>query len=241
MTSYNYCSEIAVSFRNETSKATLALGPSGDVQLVTGKDKLLTQLIRKFITDYFSMSAANTPIVSDRAIRSWAVSVLRAFKDNQTKYINRTAQNLIGYYLFRREYGTVDNFVRVNAHPTIWRYSDTGVLNGTSYEYKIKKVFKKNVLSDYVASVVVTPSSVSSQWEFITSNYFIVENGNEANTFYFFSPQYFYGSEILSKVIGITTEQNSEEPRKVDINITLEDYDGNNVGLATRGIALNIG
>jgi hypothetical protein len=221
------------------AKATIAFSTTGDLQLVDGRTKLVEQLVHAIVNDHTSLgNIINTPNISDRYINSLITLIMRDFKQNQIQDTKKSDEDLTGFSVYRKLYGSTDDFTKVSKGPVTWRFADTGLDNGTKYSYGVSKIYKNTYESGFCDKFTVTPTHfILDQDTFIGNSSIIIEY-DQQNIIYVDYNRLFKGSELLDDIVRITAEQDPTEPRLYTVNIVLKDLKGDNVSIAATRIRM---
>jgi hypothetical protein len=228
-------SEIKIDMPNkDRSKATIALSPTGDIQLTTGREKLVTQMVRAIVNEnVFSGNVLNSNIGSQRALQALVTNVFRNFRSRQITYVNANDPDLTGYSVWRKAAGSDEDYVRVSTRAVTWKYTDTDLENGTQYTYGLSRIYKDRFESQFVETFLATPTAFEKNQEWITGNYFSAIPGDANLTIYVDYNRQFKASEILNKLLDVMTIQDSVDPRKWIIHVQVEDYLGATVNVSS--------
>lgn len=235
MANLPFQSEIKIDMPNkDRSKATIALSPTGDIQLITGREKLVTQMVRAIVNEnVFSGNVLNSNIGSQRALQALVTNVFRSFRARQVTYVNTNDPDLTGYSVWRKAAGSDADYVRVSTRAVTWTYVDTDLENGTQYTYGLSRIYKDRFESQFVETFLATPTAFAKNQEWITGNYFSAVPGDSNLTLYVDYNRQFKASEILNKILDVMTIQDSVDPRKWIIHVQVEDYLGATVNVSS--------
>jgi hypothetical protein len=229
---------IAMSGTYEVSnikKATLALSPTGDIQVVEGKDKLAEQLMRLIVNDGTQFgNFLNAPVSIARQLTALAIVYLREFKQRQIDETRKNEEDLVGFYIYRRVAGDF-RFTRVTNTPVIWYFLDSDMQNGISYEYQITKLYNTGFESGPVDTFTASPTQFSAEKDVLVNNISCVFTGNMQIGIYVTYNRLFLGSELLNKILAITPSQDITEPRRFILDIEVEDLSGNKSSVSSMG------
>lgn len=196
------------------SKCTLSVSPTGDLQLVTGKNKLITQMLRAIVNDnVFNGGILNSKSGQGRVLNTLVTTVLRGFRDNQISYVSQSNPDLTGYAIWRKNAGTDDDFVKISTKGVVWKYVDTTVLNGHKYTYGVSKIFQNVFESKFVDMLDVTPTGQTSSLQIITGSSSTMIPGSNSVTIYVDYNKRFAASELLETLVDISAEQSTTDPR----------------------------
>ena len=228
-------SEIKIDLPNENrSKSTISLSPSGDIQLITGRDKLVTQMVRAIVNEsVFNGNVLNSNISSQRSLQALVTNVFRNFRSRQAKYVNANDPDLTGYSVWRKAAGSDTEYVRVSTRAVTWKYVDSNLENGTEYSYGLSRIYKDTFESQFIETFIAKPTAFAKNQEWLTGNYFSAAPGDKTVTIYVDYNHQFKATEILNKIVDITTIQDSIDPRKWIIHVQVEDYLGGPVNVSS--------
>jgi hypothetical protein len=227
--------KIAMSGAYEVSnikKATLALSPTGDIQIVEGRDKLAQQLLRLIVNDSSQFgNFLNAPVSIARQLTALAVVYLREFKQRQIDETRKNEEDFIGYYIYRRAVGD-PNYARITKTPVIWKYLDSGLSNSIEYEYQLTKLYTTGYESNPVDFFIASPTQFSSEKDVVINDLSCAFTGNGQVYIFVDYNRLFIGSELLNKILSITPSQDADEPRRFVLDIEVEDLAGNKTSIA---------
>jgi len=216
------------------SKATLALSPTGSVQLISGREKLVTQMVRAIVNEnVFSGNVLNSNTGSARSLQALVTNVYRKFRERQVQYVNSNDPDLTGYSIWRKAAGSDTDYVRVSTRAVTWKYVDSNLENGTQYLYGISRIYKDTFESQFVETFAATPTAFAKNQEWLTGNYYSAVPGDSNLTIFVDYNRQFKGSELLNKILDIITTQDSNDPRKWIIQAQIEDYLGSQVNVSS--------
>lgn len=216
-------------------RVTISLGPGGDILLVEGRDKLAEQLLHAIVNDNTLTQgiSLNYSALTPRYINTLFTLILRNFKEEQIAQTEQSDPRFIGYSLYRFDgFVTSSNFVKISSNPVTWKYEDLELNNGFSYTYAIKRdygTFESSILE----RVQVTPTAFQDQQNPIIGDNLVAMPANKQVTLYVNYNRYFKTSELLDSIQSIEVLQDTSEPRKFTVNITINDLDDNRVSLST--------
>lgn len=227
-------SDLRVTVADELSgRMTLELSPTGDLQLVSGRDKLASQLIFAIINDNVSLSnLLNNPVISDRSLRSLITVILKDFKDKQIQRTNRSDPSLTGYTVYRKKSGTTINYTQVSPVFGESTFTDTGLENGTSYDYGIRKVYHGVFNSPFVTTFTLTPSKFARNQGIYIGSEAVAWTGDRQIVFYVDANRYFQKAELLNDILSISAASDAEEPRRQVVNVVIQDLNENQVSVS---------
>ena len=222
--------DLAVNFKQEgvfSPRATLALTPTGDLQFINGKDKLITQLVRAIVNQKVGVPL-NIPVeTSGRQLQTLISLILRNFKRIQVEETDRINPAFIGYTIYRRggpvgfTGDTSDTFVKISKDEVTHKFTDLNLSNGSVYEYGISKTFRNGATSPQVEQVNVTPSQFLSKQKLVIGTNIVGISGNEAVTLYVNSNRLYKKSELLEAIEEIRTLVDQTDPRRVIVEIEI--------------------
>jgi hypothetical protein len=219
---------------NALEKCTLTLSPTGDIQLVEGKDKLVEQLTRAVVNDQTVLkSLMNSRTVTTRSINALFTTIMRSFRQNQIDEVNKSDRKLTGFNIYRKASGTNDRFTRVAPKEIYWKFQDSNLSNGFSYDYAITKVFGGTYESAYIDQFTITPSSFSQNQILLIGNYSVIIPTDRGAVIYVDFNRKYKASEIVNSIISINAYQDQTEPRKWSVNIIIQTLDSNKVSIST--------
>lgn len=223
-----------------TTKMTLGLSATGDITLITGQSKLVSQMIFSLVNDQtFTRQVLNSPR-ADRLIQSLVTQIYRNFKQTQIDDTNRSEPDFSGYSVFRKAAGTGDKFVRVSDNIVTWKFVDTGLVNDKAYLYGITRVYRKVFESSFVEQLEVTPSAMQSMQEIVIGNNVAIIPESRQATFYVDGPKTYKASELMDEIIKIEVTQDATEPRKWNVRLVVKNLRGDTVSLASDTFDLRI-
>jgi len=217
------------------AKVTLSLSPTGDIVLVDGRSKLAEQLLRAIINDKTVSQgiSLNYAGLTPRYLNTMMTLILRNFKESQVYQTEQSDPRCLGYTVYRFDnYVTTSSFKKVSSNPITWRYADTGLTNGLTYTYAIKKDYG-TVESAMLERIQVVPTQFQDNQNPIIGDNIVALPGNKAVTIYVNFNRYFKSSELLDSIQDIEVTQDPQEPRQFIVNITVKDLNDNQVSLST--------
>jgi len=220
--------------QNSAVKVTMQLSPTGDIQMSTGSNKLIAQLIRALINDTSPLKDLINKKVSTGQITSVVTSIIKRFKNTQLDSVNGQDTSLVGYKLYRKGAGLNDTFVEVSNSIIQWRVDDTGLTNETTYTYGLTKIYNNGSESSFMDQIEIVPSKSISRQQLIIGNAGIFASSDSTVTVFTDYILYFKRAELLNRIIDIDTEQDKQDPRRYSVLVTVEDMKGNNVSIAAR-------
>jgi len=230
----DYQSDLKVTLADEiTGRMTLELSPTGDIQLASGRDKLISQIVFAIINDNISLSnLLNNPVISDRTLKSLITVILRDFKNSQIARTNRSDPELTGYVVYRKQSGTTINYTQVSEVFGESTFVDTGLENGVSYDYGIRKVYNKVFNSPFVTSFTLSPSKFARTQTVYIGSEAVAWTGDQQVKFYVDANRYFQKAELLNDILSINTYADKEEPRRQVVNVVVEDLENNQAAVS---------
>jgi len=223
--------DLGVVFKGEgngfTPKAALALSPTGDIQFVSGKDKLIAQLVRAIINEKVGLPL-NIPIDTASRQASTLISlILRNFKRIQVEETDLINPDFIGYTIYRRggpvsfSGDTSDTFVKISKSEITHKFSDLHLENGSVYEYAIAKTYRNGAVTSQLEQINVTPSQFLSKQKLVIGSNVIGISGNEAVTLYVITNKLYKKSELLETIEEIRVFVDTLEPRGLIIEVEI--------------------
>ena len=219
------------------SRASLSLSSTGDIQVVSGKDKLITQLARAVMNENVTLPV-NTPNVSGRQLKTLFTIILKNFKRRQIEETDRINPNFIGYTIYRKggpvDYSgdTEDTFIKISKDAITYRYLDIKLANGSIYEYRFAKTYKTGIESSSVEQINVTPSQFLSEQRLIIGNNVVGFAGNQSVTLYVDTNRIYKQSELLQGINDISAYVSETEPRKWVIDIEVQNVLGERISFS---------
>ena len=221
---------------NTNRKCTLVI-ENGDIKLVSGKNKLVTQLIRSLVNDTTALKdLINSTGSSERQLLTLITVILNNFVSNQARDVNEIDLTFTGYNVYRRAAGSTNNYEKVNTSIVKHYFIDTNLANGTNYTYGLKKVYNGVLESEFVDQYVITPSYYEAQQDLIIGNNSFIEAGDQSVSIFVVYNKKILMSEVLNKIISVIPYQDTEDPRIWHVNVIVEDYDENQIGVATGSV-----
>lgn len=220
---------------NSASKATLQLSPTGDLQLVEGEEKLITQILRAIVNDnVISYGIINSMENTHRTVSTMLVSALRVLRNTQLDEVGKSDTSCSGFHVWRRAAESTDQFVRVSTNLVSWKFTDSKLTNGTLYEYAITKSYENVYNSKFLDRFTVTPyRNVALRDDVLIGKYAIAFPGDQEAVFYVNYNRRFKASEILDGIERIETSVDSTDPRRVLAQVLIKNYLGNLVSIAS--------
>lgn len=219
--------------QNATSKVTLKLSETGDLQVTDGQNKLVEQILRTLVNDDSLLKGEINQKSSKGKILSIVTTMLKNFKNNQLNFVNGQNVNLTGYILYRKAAGTSDDFVQVSNNIIEWTIQDTSVLNNVKYTYGLTKKYDNGSESSFVDIIDITPSN-SAHNDLIIGNGGIFIAGNKSVTVYVDYLVYFKNSELLNEIVAIDVTQDKADPRQFHVLVTVKTVAGNSFTLSAQ-------
>lgn len=223
--------DLGVNFKQEeigfSPKATLALTATGDLQFVSGKDKLITQLMRALVNQRVGIPFNIPAVTSGQQLQTLVSLVLRNFKRIQVEETDFINPSFIGYTIYRRggpvgfAGDTSDTFVKISKDEVTHKFSDLNLSNGSVYEYGISKTFRNGATSPQLEQINVTPSQFLTKQKLVIGTNIVGIPGNEAVTLYVNSNRLYKKSELLETIEEIRTLVDQTEPRRVIVEIEI--------------------
>jgi hypothetical protein len=207
------------------TRCTLSISPTGDLQLLTGKDKLITQMLRAIVNDdVFTGGILNARLNQNRILTTLITTVLRTFRDNQIDYVRQSNPDLTGYAIWRKAAGTNDDFVRISNKNITYTFVDSTVLNGMNYTYGVSKIYRNVFESKFVDILDVKPTGQTSSIQIITGTASTFIPGSNIVTVYVDYNKRFAASELLETIVDIYSEQDTTDPRKWTVVIKIKNF-----------------
>jgi len=227
--------EIAVSLpASERTHSTINLSPTGDIRLITGRDKLVTQMLRAIVSEgVFTDGVINSSSDNMRNIRAMMVNVFRKFRSNQINYVQENDPDLTGFAIYRKAAGSDDAYVKVSGNGVTNKFVDTGLENGKTYSYATTRFYKDVFETQFVDTVDITPSAFSKNLTVISKSAACFISGNGQVEIYVDFRKRFKASELLNKILETQVIQDSAEPRKYSVQIKVEDVRGSLVSVSS--------
>ena len=208
-------------------KATLSLSATGDIQVISGKSKLIVQLVRALVNQKVGIPLNIPADTSGRQLQTLVSLVLRNFKSIQVEETDRVNPSFIGYSIYRRggpvgfAGDTSDTFVRISKDAVTHRFSDLRLENGSVYEYGISKTFRNGAVSPQLEQINVTPSQFLSKQKLVIGTAIVGIPGNESVTLYVNTNRLYKKSELLESIEEIRTFIDQTEPRLAVVEIEI--------------------
>lgn len=225
-----------------TFKSTLSLSPGGDIQLITGRNKLIVQLVRAILNEKtFSKGVANSKTSQTKQVRSLITSILRSFRNVQLEYVRRNDPDMLGFSVYRRAAGTTEDFVRISNKAITDLFIDENVFNDHTYTYGIAKLFKGMLESKFVDILDITPSASPYKLMVVSGSATSIISGDKKATIYVDGNRQFKKSELLQDILNISVVQSNVDPRKLSINIEIKNLLNEHISVSSLGSASAIG
>ena len=223
--------DLGVSFKQAPEglvpKATLALSATGDLQFVSGKDKLISQLIRALVNQRVGIPL-NVPVdASARQLKTLIALILRNFKRVQVAETDLINTSFIGYTIYRRggpvgfSGDTSDTFVKISKTEVTHKFTDLNLKNGSVYEYGISKTFRTGAVSPQVEQINLTPSQFLTKQKLVIGSNIVGIPGNQAVTLYVNTNRLYKKSELLEDIEDIRVLTDIAEPRRITVEIEI--------------------
>jgi len=218
-----YQSDLRVNFPSgNQTKCKLSLSSTGDLQFVSGKEKLVTQMLHAIVSDdSFNGKFLNLKSSQARTLNTLVVTILKTFRDVQINYIEESNPNLTGFCIWRKASGSDDSFSRVSGNGVTWKFTDSSVINGTAYTYAVSRIERNVFESKYVDIVDVTPVPSAIQSIMVFGNYSLFIPENNAVTVYVNYNKRFMGSEVIDSIEDVSAEQDQADPRKWTVTVQI--------------------
>jgi hypothetical protein len=235
--------DLKVNFKETESsgfapKATLSLSATGDLQFVSGKDKLVMQLIRALVNQRVGLPFNIPADTSGRQLQTLVSLVLRNFKRIQVEETDLINPNFIGFTIYRRggpmgfSGDTSDTFVKISKDEVTHKFLDLNLSNGSVYEYGISKTFRNGAVSPQLEQINVTPSQFLSNQKLVIGTNIIGIPGNETVTLYVNTNRLYKKSELLESIEEIRTYVDATEPRRMVVDIEIRNLLDSLISLA---------
>lgn len=217
-----------------TGAFTLQLSSTGDIVLVYGRDKLLTQIMRAVVNERVSGSLKNLNegAAQTRVVKALMTSTFRGLRSDQIKETVRIDPDILGYSLKIYKYtGTAYTYAAVSNNPITKAYTMTGLENAKTYSFAITKVYS-TLESGILDKIEVTPSAFASKQNPVIGQYFVALPGDKQITFYFDSVRDFRKSELLEEIVSIYVNQDPNEPRRYLADIKVKSLDDKEISFS---------
>lgn len=236
MISYTtYQSDVTISNPQESNtKVTLKLSPTGDLQLSSGQNKLVPQIIRALINDTSPLKDLINSKVSQGKLTAIVTNILRNFKNNQLDTVNGQDSDMLGFKLYRKAAGISDEFIEVSNSIIQWTYEDLNLSNNTTYTYGLTKYFTNTSETEFIDQIDIFPTKNAAQQQIIIGNAGIFISGDSKVTLYTDFNVFFKREELLDNIVNIEVSQDKEEPRKYNVLVTVETVLGKEVTISAR-------
>ena len=229
-------SDIKIRLPNEYGeKSTILLSASGDLQLVTGKEKLSQQMFRALVNkeNYSGSQILNTKI-KERELRTLVNSIFRVFKSNQVKYVNETDPSLSGYSIWRKAATLDEEYQRISDKAVIHKFIDTdNLLNNTEYSYAISRIYNDVFETKFIDIKSITPSAYTKNHIPTIGGYSVMIPGNRSTTIYVDYNKRHQASSLIDEIKQITLYQDPAEPRQVYVGVTIKTLFGEETSIGT--------
>jgi len=216
---------------SSNAKGTLALSPTGDLQLVNGKNKLVTQLMRKFAASNVKL-ALNDPNVPYRQIRTLVTLILKNFKQVQVDETDAVDPNFLGFTVYRKG-GPVnysgdssDTFTKITKSAVTYKFVDIELLNGFTYSYAISKAYKNGLESTIIEQIDIKPSAFTTQQKVVRGTNLVGLPGDRSATLYVDTNRLYKQSELLDVIGDIIVSQDPSDPRRFIVNVSVQNVLG---------------
>jgi len=218
-----------------SGSATLRLNQYGDISLVFGRDKLVTQLLRTIVNDNNAHDgiSLNSTKANRRVLSALITSSLRGFRSDQITQTTRVDPNILGYGLYVYGVGGASiKFIPVTSNPIESRFTLNNVENGKSYIFGVTYKYEYNE-SSLLEKLVVTPTNYSSKQNPVIGKYFTAVPGNRSITFFVDSVSNFYKSELLEEIVDIDVYEDTVDPRRYIADVKIMSLDENTVSFSS--------
>lgn len=225
--------------QNTLEKATLSLSATGDIQVVEGREKLAGQLTRAIVNDQTSLRSLLNSRSSNmtKNILALLTTILRSFRQTSIDETKKANVNFSGFKIYRKAAGINEAYHPVSADPITWRFIDTYLSNGTTYEYGVTRIERNVFESAFVDKFSITPTRFSGKKEVVIGDQVAAESGNQQVTIYVDYNRKFKASELLDKIESITIDQSEADPRLYSVQVIVKDLLENNLSLAVQSIS----
>lgn len=235
--------DLGITFRTtesggqEVSKASLSLSPSGDIQLVKGRDKLAVQIARALISEAVQIPL-NEYGVTERQLTTLVSLVLNQFKTRQVLDANKIDTSFLGFNIYRQKgpvnisLDTSDTYTKISKDPVTHKFLDTGLSNGFTYAYSISRSFRGGYEGPRLENIEVTPTQTSENRKPVIKKYVTGIPGDKSVAFYVDTNILYYESELLARVRQIIPTQDANDPRKWNIDVEIVTVRGDILSLS---------
>ena len=214
----------------DTNKNTLKLTTTGDISVITGQQKLAAQMMRAIISDDNSqLFGLNSLSTNSRNINTLTTLIYRDFKQTQIEETNNNEESLTGFHLYRREIGLNGELQKITTVPVTWKYTDTNVENGKTYEYGLTRFLNGSYESIVIERLQTTPTSISQSQNTAIGQLFSIVPGNGQVSLYVDYNRYFLGTELLDEIVDIITTRDPSEPRRYTVEVVVNTLSGSQV------------
>ena len=226
------------------SRASISLSPTGDIQVVNGKDKLAVQIARSLVNE-----SVDVPIneygVTSRQLSTLISLILRKYKSNQVDETNRIDTNFLGYNIYRKSDPTTlsvdssDTFTKISKDPVVHKFVDTGLSNGTTYNYRISKQLKRGFEGPSIEQINITPSQRTADHRVVIGTNLTGVSGDQSATLYVNTNRLYFKEELMGSIVSIDSERSEEDPRRWNIEVEITTLNGDLLSLSI-GRQINI-
>jgi len=221
--------DIKVTIRDD--RMTIQLSPTGDIQLVDGHQKLMSQLLRSIANDETSKRVLNVNVKS-RNLTAYINLILRAFKQVQIDEVKKIDSSLSGYAIYRKSSSTDESYSLVSSKSVTWKFVDNNLENGIVYNYGISKIYENVFESSYIDKIQIAPSHLNQS--VVIGTHTAAISGDGLVAFYVDFNRKFKKSELLNEIISISPKMDDNEPRKYSVDIQIKDLSRNIGSISTR-------
>lgn len=224
--------------QNANEKVSIQLTNSGDITTTDGKSKLIEQILRALVNDNsFLTSALNSPDISK--VKTLVTLILRNFRQSQLDETGRLEGGLTGYYIYR--FGALDNpynFVRVSKSIVTQSFTDTGLVNGFTYEYGITKLYRGISETAILEKLQVTPTQFVHKREYQIGQNFTVLPGDKSAKIYVNYNRMFKKDELLESIEEISVYRDNYDPRGIVVDVVVKNLAENKVSVTSKRLKI---
>ena len=220
--------DIKVNFSEEpqnvtTGRANLALSSGGDLSLVSGKDKLMLQILRRLVSNDTEIPL-NTAS-AERELKTLFLLELQSFIDSQVADTNSFDPTFSGYHIYKRtrpsgfNRDTQAKYLRISQGAVTHKYVDTDVSNGYVYEYGIARVFTNGVELPITEKISATPTAYTTKQAVVIGNSVTAFQNDKSVTLYVNTNRLYKKSELLNEILSVDARESPTDPRKFIVDI----------------------
>lgn len=219
-----YQKDLKIGLVANSDRSTLTLSDSGDIELVEGRDKLITQLMRSIVNDSTVFrNLLNSKGLSSRLINSTLTLIMRNFKKIQISDVNLSDPTLSGFRIYRKLSGSIDNYAQISPNIVTYNFIDSGLTNGINYDYGITRIQNNVFESAYVDRLTIHPSKfLNDQKIYIGGSIVAIPSDSLIEFFVNFKKKY-QATELLDKIEKIDVQQSTTDPRQYTIYVVIQD------------------